>query len=59
VKLSGQQSDNGELQRIARVERHVTKCLEARKSGDWEAVMRESDAAVVAGADSAPQVCFE
>ena len=59
VKLSGQQSDIGELQRIARVERHVTKCLEARKSGDWEAVMRESDAAVVAGADSAPQVWFE
>lgn len=56
VKLSGQQSDIGELQRIARVERHVTKCLEARKSGDWEAVMRESDAAVVAGADSAPQL---
>lgn len=57
VKLAGlQHSDGLELQRIEKVERHLGKCLEARMKADWETVVRESDAAVVAGADSAPQV---
>lgn len=58
VKLSGQQSGDGlfEIQRIEKVERHVSKCFQARKAADWDTVVRESDAAVVAGADSAPQV---
>ncbi|XP_024370770.1 TPR repeat-containing thioredoxin TTL1 isoform X1 [Physcomitrium patens] len=56
VKLAGQGSDAAELQRIEMVEKHVMKCFEARKAADWDSVVRESDAAVVAGADSAPQL---
>uniref|UniRef100_A0A7I4F338 Uncharacterized protein n=1 Tax=Physcomitrium patens TaxID=3218 RepID=A0A7I4F338_PHYPA len=56
AELAGQVSDGTGLQRIEKVEKHVTKCFEARKAGDWETVVRESDAAVIAGADSAPQM---
>ncbi|KAJ7529292.1 hypothetical protein O6H91_15G042700 [Diphasiastrum complanatum] len=38
------------------IEGHVKKCFEARHSKDWLCMIKESDAAVVAGADSAPQI---
>lgn len=54
--LSGQHSDRDDIQRLQNVERHLTKCAEARRIGDWKGVLRESDAAIVAGAESSPQV---
>ncbi|KAL5662402.1 hypothetical protein ACJX0J_029527, partial [Zea mays] len=33
-------------------EKHFGRCLDARKAGDWKSVLRESDAAIAAGADS-------
>jgi len=44
------------MQRLEKVEKHLAKCLAARKSCDWNSVIRESDAAVVAGADCASKV---
>ena len=41
---------------LENIEKHLKRCIEARKVGDWYKVIKESDAAVVAGADSAPQV---
>lgn len=35
---------------------HLAKCNEARKQRDWLTVLKQSQAAVSAGADSAPQV---
>lgn len=55
-KISGEQADLSDLQRMEKIGKHVAKCFEARKVTDWQTVVRESDAAVVAGADSAPQV---
>jgi len=54
--LSGQHSDRADIQRLQNVEMHLTKCVEARRIGDWKGVLRESDAAFVAGAESSPQV---
>ncbi|KAH9310111.1 hypothetical protein KI387_038022, partial [Taxus chinensis] len=54
--LAGQQSDRADIQRVQNVENCMTKLAEARKIGDWKAVLRDSDAAIVAGADSSPQV---
>lgn len=54
--LSGQHSDRADIQRLQNVEMHLTKCVEARRTGDWNGVLRESDAAFVAGAESSPQV---
>ncbi|GLJ38630.1 hypothetical protein SUGI_0787650 [Cryptomeria japonica] len=54
--LAGQQSDRADIQRVQNVEKYMTKLAEARKAGDWKTVLRDSDAAIVAGADSSPQV---
>ena len=34
------------------------RCLDARKAGEWKSVLRESDAAIAAGADSSALVRF-
>lgn len=54
--LAGQQSDRADIQRVQNVEKYMTKLAEARKIEDWKSVLRDSDAAIVAGADSSPQV---
>ncbi|RWW81417.1 hypothetical protein BHE74_00010180 [Ensete ventricosum] len=51
---TGNQPDPVELQKLQTVERHLGKCREARKIGDWKSALREADAAIVAGADSSP-----
>ncbi|KAI5064276.1 hypothetical protein GOP47_0020946 [Adiantum capillus-veneris] len=48
--------ETGVPQTLHAVERHISRCIEARKAGDWRIVFQESSAAVVAGADSAAQV---
>ncbi|OVA04051.1 Tetratricopeptide repeat-containing domain [Macleaya cordata] len=52
----GQQPDPSELQKLQEVERHLSKCANARKIGDWKSALREGDAAIAAGADSSPQL---
>ncbi|KAI5075145.1 hypothetical protein GOP47_0009221 [Adiantum capillus-veneris] len=53
---AGQDTNLIEVQRLQVIEKHLSRCIEARKLGDWHNVIKESDAAVVAGADSAPQI---
>ena len=50
------QADAKEMQNLQTVERHISKCIEARKMGNWRNTLSESNAAIAAGADSAPQV---
>ncbi|WOK91378.1 TPR repeat-containing thioredoxin TTL1-like [Canna indica] len=52
--LTGHPPDPVELQKLQAVERHLVKCGDARKVGDWKSMLREADAAVAAGADSSP-----
>lgn len=58
LQIAGQDIDMGEmlLGVVEKVEKHLENCYIARSVADWNAVVRESDAAIVAGADSAPQV---
>ncbi|MQL73456.1 hypothetical protein Taro_005817 [Colocasia esculenta] len=49
---TGQQLDHMELQKLQTLERHVNRCADARKTGDWKSALRESDSAIAAGADS-------
>ncbi|XXG67433.1 hypothetical protein AAC387_Pa06g0784 [Persea americana] len=51
-----QQPDPGELQKLQAVEMHLMRCTDARKVGDWKSALMEGDAAIVAGADSSPQL---
>ncbi|KAL7250705.1 hypothetical protein ACSBR1_012679 [Camellia fascicularis] len=52
----GQQPDKTELQKMLLLEKHLNRCVDARKIGDWKSVLRECDAAMVAGADSSLQI---
>ncbi|KAK3033401.1 hypothetical protein RJ639_032374 [Escallonia herrerae] len=52
----GQQPDTGELQKLQSLEKHINRCADARKMGDWKGALRECDAAMVAGAVSSPQI---
>ena len=57
----GYQPDPKELQKLQEVEKHLNKCTDCRRVRDWGGALRESDAAIVSGADSCPQVkpnCF-
>lgn len=56
VFLVPQQPDAAELQKLQTVEQHLAKSADARRIGDWKGALRETDAAIAAGADSAPLV---
>lgn len=53
---AGQQISLQERQQVEQVKMHISKSIEMRKVANWKLVSRECDAAVIAGADSAPQV---
>lgn len=44
------------MQKLQLVEKHLSKCSDARRVGDWRSVLREADAAIVSGADASLQV---
>lgn len=52
----GRPSDPMELHKLEAVEKHLSKCADARRVGDWKTVLTEVDAAIVSGADFSPQV---
>lgn len=52
----GKASDHMELKKLEGVEKHLNKCVDARRIGDWKTVLMEVDAAIVSGADFSPQV---
>ncbi|KAL1821497.1 inactive TPR repeat-containing thioredoxin TTL3 [Daucus carota subsp. sativus] len=54
--LQGQPPDTTELQKLQLLEKHISRCVDARKVGDWKGVLQECDAIMVAGAVSSPQI---
>ncbi|KAK1275498.1 TPR repeat-containing thioredoxin TTL1 [Acorus gramineus] len=52
--FGGQQPDPRELQKLHTAERHLNRCETARKVEDWKSTLRETDAAIEAGADASP-----
>lgn len=52
----GQQNDLVELQKLQTLEKHINRCSDARKIGDWKGALRECEAAMLTGAVSSPQV---
>lgn len=57
LQAAGLQDDTRDAQSLQTIQRHISRCIEARKVGNWRIVLQESSAAVAAGAESAPQVC--
>jgi hypothetical protein len=58
LSLATAQPDLLELHKLQTVEKHLGRCLDSRKAGDWKSVLRECDAAIAAGADSSALVRF-
>lgn len=56
ICFPGQQPDPTDLQKLLLLEKHIIRCADARKIGDWKSVLREINAAIATGADSSPQV---
>uniref|UniRef100_A0ACD5VZ21 Uncharacterized protein n=1 Tax=Avena sativa TaxID=4498 RepID=A0ACD5VZ21_AVESA len=52
LSLATPQPDLLELHKLQTVEKHLGRCLDSRRVGDWKSVLRECDAAIAAGADS-------
>ncbi|KAF9609201.1 hypothetical protein IFM89_014042 [Coptis chinensis] len=52
----GQHPDPAEVHKLQVVEKHLNRCTDSRKVGDWKSTLREGDAAIAAGADSSPQL---
>lgn len=52
----GLQPDASELRKLEVVEKHLKKCTDARRVGDWKSVLREAGSAIAAGADFSPQL---
>lgn len=44
------------MQKLQAVEKHMSKCIAARRGGDWRSTLREVEAAIASGADASPQV---
>lgn len=56
LSLATPQPDLLELHKLQTVEKHLGRCMDARKVGDWKSVLRESDASIAAGADCSAMV---
>uniref|UniRef100_A0ACD5Z7E0 Uncharacterized protein n=1 Tax=Avena sativa TaxID=4498 RepID=A0ACD5Z7E0_AVESA len=56
MKQSSKESTSADVSRAQSVKSRIAKCNDARKLKDWITVLRESQATVADGADSAPQV---
>lgn len=52
----GHKTDPIELQKVQAVERHLSKCTDARKVREWSSALKEVDNAIDSGADSCPQL---
>lgn len=52
----GHHPDPNELLKLQSFEKHLNRCAESRKIGDWKTVLRETDAAIAIGVDSSPQL---
>ncbi|KAG8386406.1 hypothetical protein BUALT_Bualt03G0145500 [Buddleja alternifolia] len=56
ICFPGHPPDPSEVQKLQLVEKHLSKCTDSRKVGDWRSTLREVDAAIASGADASPQL---
>ncbi|GAB4846560.1 hypothetical protein Ancab_025565 [Ancistrocladus abbreviatus] len=54
--FQGCQLDASELQKLHLIEKHLNRCTDARRIGEWKSALRECEAAIVAGANDSPQL---
>ncbi|KAL3631462.1 hypothetical protein CASFOL_024446 [Castilleja foliolosa] len=57
ICYSGHQPAPVEFQKLQSVEKHLIRCADARRVGNWRSTLREVDDAIASGADASPQLC--
>ncbi|GMI67206.1 hypothetical protein HRI_000389900 [Hibiscus trionum] len=55
-KRAGAEAGSDDIARVKTLQQHVNKCTEAKMQGNWKALLKETDSAIKAGADSAPHM---
>lgn len=55
-KHAGPEADQVDIAKAKSVQVHLNKCTDAKRTRDWNTLIKETRAAISAGADSAPQV---
>ncbi|XP_059624293.1 TPR repeat-containing thioredoxin TTL1-like [Cornus florida] len=55
-KHAGAEADPEVISKAKKVQFHLSKCTEAKKLRDWNALLKEASNAISAGADSAPLI---
>ncbi|KHN29073.1 Inactive TPR repeat-containing thioredoxin TTL3 [Glycine soja] len=55
-KQAGPEIDPDENAKVKKIQVHLNKCTEARRLGDWNKLIKETNNAISSGADSAPQI---
>lgn len=55
-RQAGAEADPDVMSKAKNVQAHLSKCTDAKRQRDWNTLLIESDFAISAGADSAPQV---
>lgn len=57
-KQAGPEADTDQIAKVKKIQVHLNKCTEARRLGDWNKLIKETNNAISSGADSAPQVSY-
>ncbi|PIN18941.1 Kinesin light chain [Handroanthus impetiginosus] len=55
-KQAGSDADPDAMNKAKNVQIHLNKCTEAKRVRDWNALLKETDLSIAAGADSAPLI---
>ncbi|TKY47649.1 Inactive TPR repeat-containing thioredoxin TTL3 [Spatholobus suberectus] len=55
-KQAGPEADPDEIAKVKILQVHLNKCTEARRLGDWNTLISETNNAISSGANSAPQI---
>ncbi|KAK7318593.1 hypothetical protein RJT34_03296 [Clitoria ternatea] len=55
-KQAGQEADPDEVAKVNKIQFHLNKCTNARRVGDWNTLIKETNYTISSGADFAPQI---
>ncbi|CAN1177440.1 Inactive TPR repeat-containing thioredoxin TTL3 [Linum perenne] len=55
-KHAGPEADHVDISKAKALQLYLNKCTEARRMRDWNTLIKETDAAISSGADSAPHI---
>lgn len=55
---SGPHADSEDVAQVQALQKHLNRCIQARKLKEWNTLVKETDCAISSGADSSPEVSY-